>query len=110
MPLVVVPVAIAAGQSLSPAVDVGVGELVRLYMPAQWTPAHLSFQMSPDNTVYGDAFDLAGKEMLINVTPGAVIVTGLIWRALAWMKFRSGSRAQPVNQDAVRAFKLVVFR
>jgi hypothetical protein len=113
MPIVVLSATIPAGQSISAPVDFGAGELLRLYMPQAWTPAVLTFQMSPDNILpYADVFYPAGggREFQINITPGGVIIVGLEWRALAWMKFRSGLRAQPVAQVADRDIKLVIVR
>lgn len=110
MPLAIVSLTISAGQSLSPPVDLGAGELLRLYMPPQWDDAVMTFQMSPDNTTYADAFDPIGLEMAVNITPGAVILVGVIWRTLAWIKFRSGTRKDPIIQTADRTFRAVVLR
>lgn len=111
MTLAVLTATIPAGQSLSAAVDVGLGDLVRFYMPPAWSPANLTFQMSPDNVAYSDLFNQdSGGEFMIGVRPNVVIVTGVQWRALAWMKIRSGTSGRPVIQAQDRVFKLVVLK
>ena len=110
MPLALATITIAAGQSLSGAADLGEGELVRFYMPSLWTPANLSFQLSPDNLEFGDVFDAYGRETIINIVPGVAVVIALQWRALAWIKFRSGTRNAPVIQTATRNFRLILLK
>lgn len=108
IPLYTVVLTIAAGQSISAPVDCGLGELVRLYTPAAWTPANLTFALSPDNVLYGDLFDAVGQEQIVAIRANAGMVIGLQWRAVAWVKFRSGTRDAPIVQTAARQFKLVL--
>jgi hypothetical protein len=42
---------IRAGQSLSEGLDCSAGEIVRITMPGDWTPAALSFQFSTDGAM-----------------------------------------------------------
>src|SRR4249919_2002135 len=93
---------IAAGESLSDSIDCSAGELVRLTMPGAWTgTAPLTFQISTDGVFYNDLFTLDGHEITLPVVvPGAaVIVPTDVGRAIAFIKFRSGTRAAPVVQD-----------
>jgi hypothetical protein len=110
MPLVIVPAIIAAGDSLSAGADCGVGELVRFYMPNAWTAANVTFQMSPDGIAYSDMVDKSGREIMISIMPNAGIVVDVQWRALAWLKIRSGTRDKPIAQAAQREFRLIIFR
>jgi hypothetical protein len=111
MPLVVLNgPTIAAGQSLSEGLDCSAGVLVRLTMPPEWSPAPLTFQISSDNVFYNDVFGADGYEVTVpHVIPGAaIILESEIGRAVAWVKFRSGTRSQPVPQEAQRNFAVAI--
>jgi hypothetical protein len=102
---------IQAGESLSDAVDCSPGELVRLTMPGAWTDAApLTFQISTDGVFYNDLFTLDGHELTLPVVvPGAaVLVSHDVGRAVAFIKFRSGTRAAPVAQDMLREFAVAI--
>jgi hypothetical protein len=103
---------IAAGESLSDGIDCTVGTLVRITMPASWTPANLTFQLSSDGAFFNDLFDADGREITMVVTPGAaVVLTDMDWTgkaAIAHLKFRSGTRAYPVLQDEQREFAVAI--
>ena len=111
MPLVVLNgPKIAAGESLSDGIDCTGGQLVRLTMPTGWTAAPLTFQISSDNVFFNDLFGLDGYEVSIKaVVPGSgVILPADLGRAIAWIRFRSGSRAAPVAQEADRDFAVAI--
>jgi hypothetical protein len=106
---------IAAGQSLSGAVDFGNNYVVGLIMPTAWTNAHCSVLVSLNNTNYFDLFsfdDLGGStnptEFKFNVVSGAIVAVDpdrlLMGR---YIKFRSGTREQPVLQAAARVFTVI---
>jgi hypothetical protein len=102
---------IQAGESLSDAVDCSAGELVRLTMPGAWTDsAPLTFQISTDGVFYNDLFTLDGHELTLPVVvPGAaVLVSHDVGRAIAFIKFRSGTRAAPVAQQDLREFAVAI--
>jgi hypothetical protein len=102
---------IQAGESLSDAVDCSAGELVRLTMPGAWTDAApLTFQISTDGVFYNDLFTLDGYELTLPVVvPGAaVLVSHDVGRAIAFIKFRSGTRAAPVPQEMLREFAVAI--
>jgi hypothetical protein len=107
---------IAAGQSLSESVNCNGARLIRLAMPADWTPASLTFCLSEDGTAWFDLFNVqtaTGKyqswEAVINVAPGATytLPTGT-GGVISFLKLRSGTRQQPVKQTADRTFQLVL--
>jgi hypothetical protein len=80
-------------------------------MPADWDAAPLTFQISSTNdTIYNDAFDLNGYEIGVPViVPNAgIIVPVHVSRAIGWIKFRSGSRTNPVPQSAERLFRVAI--
>jgi hypothetical protein len=108
---VIVTFVIPAGQSLSAGVDCTEGYLSRMQMPADWTSANLSFQISDDNVNYFDLIDHTnGLEALIPVTPGTARMFHVDqWaRGIGWWKIRSGPSAAPVVQQATRIFKVTL--
>jgi hypothetical protein len=100
---------IAAGESLSDAVDCSAGLPVRITMPADWTAAGLSFQLSSDGMFFNDCFDHTGHEIVMVVMPGTAVPIPEIWgRLMGFIKFRSGGRDNPVPQETDRAFSIAI--
>jgi hypothetical protein len=101
---------IRAGESLSEGLDLSHGDLLRLTMPLDWTPAPITFQISTEGQNYNDVFDLQGYEVTVPVVvpQSAVIVPLDIGKAIAWVKFRSGTRAKPIPQEADRMFAVAI--
>jgi hypothetical protein len=101
---------IEAGDSLSSAIDCSGGQLVRITMPAEWDEAPLTFEFSTDGTSFNDMFDLKGFAVTIEVVvPGSgVIIPSDVGRAIAWIKFRSGTRGNPVEQRQGRLFAVAI--
>lgn len=106
---------IAAGQSLSNAVAIGGNFVVGLVMPPAWTPARLTIQVSPDGVAYHDMYtfyDLTSTtptEFKANVVPGAIIATDPDTMLMAHsIKLRSGTRDEPVAQEAARQFTVII--
>jgi hypothetical protein len=103
---------IAAGQSLSAAINltISAGQLVRMYAPPDWTSAPLTIQVSSDGVeVYRNLFQVDGKEFRIVVIPNsAILVSDAVGKGLAFIKLRSGTADLPIVQPINRDFKLVV--
>jgi len=101
---------IAAGETLSGSIDCSAGQLVRITMPAGWTRAPLSFQISSDGGGFNDLYGFGSLEVTVNsVTPGsAVIVPSDIGRAVGWLKIRSGTSNEPVPQEEARLFAVAI--
>jgi hypothetical protein len=101
---------IAAGESLSDVIDCTAGQLVRITMPPEWDEAPLTFQISTDGVFFNDLFQLDGYEVAIeDVVPGsAVLIPESIGRAIAFMRFRSGTRRGHVKQDQPRVFAVAI--
>lgn len=108
-------VTIANGASLSAALDVR--ELTRLgyslhrvNMPAAWTAAGLSFEISLDNATFRALFDEA-----IEVFAAAAAANRAIslrnsfasFFSIQYLKVRSGTAAAPVPQGGDRTLELV---
>jgi len=101
---------IEAGDSLSSAIDCSGGQLVRITMPLAWDDAPLTFEFSTDGTAFNDMFNLEGYAVKIDVVvPGSgVIIPEDVGRAVAWIKFRSGTRGNPVEQKEGRLFAVAI--
>jgi len=100
---------IAAGESVSDTVDCTGGRPVRLTLPAQWTSAALTFQISSDGEGFNDLCDFQGKEITISVKPGgAVVIPDDVGQAMAFFRVRSGTSKYPVAQEAQRDFAIAI--
>jgi len=106
------PASIAAGRSLSGPVPLGALTLVGISMPATWTPAVLTFQVSPDGgTTWQELYDGAGNEVTIFAAAGQFVIPLLdpsyLWRGVNLVQVRSGTLAPPVNQVAAAVVNIV---
>jgi len=110
VPRIVVSFTIPAGQFLSQGVDCTEGYFARIQMPAQWTSANLSFQISDDGITYYDLVDKTGMEALLPIVPGtAAMIRMEPWSsAIGWWKLRSGPARTPTVQQAARTFKITL--
>lgn len=94
---------IANNASLSDAVTLGAYRATALLMPAGWTAASITFQVSVDGTNYYNLYDAAGNEKTITVsTSRAVYLPTDDFLGFKYMKIRSGTAGSPVTQLAER--------
>lgn len=99
---------IANGASLSGAVDLGRNTLVGIVMPAAWTAANLTFQVSADGVTYSDLYDNTGTEKSVTAAAGRFIFTvPADWVGIRFVKVRSGTAAAAINQGAARTLQLI---
>jgi hypothetical protein len=87
------------------------GNIIRLTMSENWTPANLTFQISTDGALYNDLFRPDGEEVTMVVVPGSAVVLAHIadyLKAVAYLKLRSGTRNFPVEQAERRQFAVAV--
>jgi hypothetical protein len=106
------PATILSGTSLSGPVALGALTLVGISMPAAWTAAALTFQVSPDGgATWQELVDNAGAA--ISITAAAATFIMLIgeasfnWRGINMIQVRSGTVGVPVNQGADRIVNLI---
>lgn len=113
---------IASGASLSGAIRLGIHEtteggttraesrLCGIIMPASWTTADITFQVSDDGVNYYDFYDAdTVSEIAYTFSAGkAYRIDPTIFYAANYVKIRSGTSATPVNQAASRDILLVV--
>lgn len=109
----VLTVQISSGQSLSSEIDIGTKSLVGLLIPANWTTAGLSFQVSPDGgTTYGELTTVSGTPYAIGSLTGGTLafyiaIDPTTLRGVVSIKLRSGTQASPVNQTSTVTVQLV---
>jgi len=105
-------VTIPAGSSYSTPVPLVNQQPVLLMLPASWTGASVTFQVSSDAATWLDLFGDDGTELAACVGPGRSVV--LDWPVLAasCLRLRSGTAAAPVAQqtDAVVTLATVDYR
>jgi len=107
-PIATTDATIANGESLSPAIDLGGTSLIAIQMPAAWTAANLSLQVSHNGTDFADLYGKDGSEYVIAAAANRAIQLAPADLAGArWIKLRSGVTATPVNQSAARTLTLV---
>jgi len=96
---------IAAGASLSDAIDIGPDEtVVRLIMPGVWTAAVLTLQASHDGTTYCVHTDRSGNEYTITAAASKSIgIPPADLIGVRFLKLQSGTSGAVVNQAAARS-------
>jgi hypothetical protein len=98
---------------MSSAVDATAGDIVRILLPADWTPANISFQVAQtsNDADFHDLYIANGGEVLIPCVPGVVFGIGREAQEATrdcFVRVRSGTSGAPVVQEAARAFTLFV--
>jgi hypothetical protein len=105
------PATIAAGTALSGPCALGALTLVGISMPAVWTAAPLTFQVSPDGVTWQELYDGAGNEVTVTAAAGQFVIPladpSYLWRGVNLVQVRSGTAAAPVNQVAAAVINLV---
>lgn len=104
---------IASGASLSDAINLRGYTPMVLIMPATWTAASVSFQLSSDGTTFGDLYyisTLAVTEYAIT-SPAAnyqiVLPPEVFFTGATHLKVRSGTTGSAVAQGGARTMTLV---
>lgn len=102
-------VTIASGASLSAAVAFGDHVPIGIVMPAAWTAASLTFQISADGgTTFVGLYDTSGNEVTYTVSTDRYIpLDPNVWIGINHIKIRSGTAASAVNQGAARVLTMV---
>jgi len=102
-------VTISNGTALSPQVNLGNKLLVGFSMPAAWTAAALTFQVSYDGgTTFQDLYNSGGTEVSFTVAANHfVALDPTLWRGINCIKVRSGTGSVPVNQGQDSTLTLI---
>ena len=99
---------IANGASLSDAVNLQNLVLCHLVMPAAWTAAVLTFQVSWDGTEWNTLYASDGTEYTVQAAASRrIILPPADFVGVRYIKVRSGTQAAPVNQGAARTIGLI---
>ena len=101
---------IASGASVSGDLNLGGRILVGIAMPAAWTAASITFEVSPDRgTTWLDMYDITETEMAISpVVDNYYAIDPLQFLGVNHLRIRSGTAATPVNQGAERTVTLML--
>lgn len=104
-------VKILNGESLSNAADLRLGRLARISMPASWTTADLTFQVSKDGETYQNLFDYLDVEATAQVAASREVTVDIQpFLSVRFIKVRSGTSSVAVNQGAEREITLVCLK
>src|SRR3954454_10155280 len=99
-----IPVTIANGQALSGPVALGEFVLTGIAMPAAWTAAGLSFQVSIDGGTTWLEMQSISPPISSTAPAGQFIaIDPTLWRGINMIQVRSGPSGSPVAQGADRA-------
>lgn len=100
---------IPQGESLSDGADVSAGDIVRITVPQEYTPANMTFQISTDGAFYNDLFLANGDEVTVVAKQSSGIVIRDVWvKSINFIKFRSGTREHPVVQKTACRFAIAI--
>lgn len=101
-------VTIANGASLSGVADLTGFMLAGIQMPAAWTAASLTFQVSIDGTTYTDMYATDGTEVTVTGAAASRFLAFVPsdFAGARYLKVRSGTTGSPVNQGAARTLIL----
>ncbi|MDE1902177.1 MAG: hypothetical protein KGI37_11160 [Alphaproteobacteria bacterium] len=104
------PATIAGGTNLTGTINLGGLRLFGIAVPATWTAASLTFQMSPDGgTSWYNLQDQTGTEISAAANPSCCLTFDpKIFAPLQYIKLRSGPSSSPVNQTAASTLQLVL--
>jgi hypothetical protein len=102
---------IASGASLSGSISCP-GTLAGIQMPAAWTTASLTFQVSLDGSTFTNVYDKNGNEYTVlstsSVASQYVIIPPADTVGWKYIKVRSGSSGSPVTQTRTNGTNLTL--
>jgi hypothetical protein len=100
---------IAAGESLSNGANCSAGSMIRITVPHEFTEADLTFQVSTDGKFFNDLYDAEGNEITVVAKPDTGVVLQEDWvKSIPFIKFRSGTRDNPVEQKQDCKFAIAI--
>lgn len=104
------PVTISNGAALTDTINLGGLRLFGITIPAEWTTANLTFQTSFDGgTTWANMQDKQGNALVVVATPNSYIaLTPSNFSAVQYLRIRSGTELDPINQAEERTLKLIL--
>jgi hypothetical protein len=107
--LEVFPATILSGTALSAAVNIGSKQIVGIAMPAAWTAASISLQVSLDGgTTWLELINTAGAVSYTVAASQFLALDPATLHGVNAIKVRSGTSGSAVNQGADRIVGLAV--
>ncbi len=97
---------IANGASLSASFNLNGRVLCGVYMPAAWTAAGLTFQVSHDGTTWYNVQSATAEYSATATVDQYIALDPVIFYGAAFLKVRSGTAGSAVNQGAARTLIL----
>lgn len=103
-------VTLAEASALTGAINLGGLRLFAIIMPADWTSANLTFQMSPDaGNTWVNVMDQNGSEIVaVAGTSRCIVLDPTQFAAFQHLRLRSGTASASVNQTASREVTLLL--
>ena len=103
-------VSIEENKSLTDKINLGGLRLFGICMPAAWSDANLTFQMSPDGEQnWSNIKAMNGVEVTAVVGAGdCVVLDPTKFATFQYLRVRSGTAASPINQVATRNLCLIL--
>ena len=100
---------IANGASISGDIALNSLRLFAIQMPASWTAANLTFQVSPDGgTTWMNLYDYLGNEYTVTAAASRfIILPPADFAAISLLRIRSGTSGSAVNQGGDRILTLI---
>jgi len=93
--------------TVSTAIDVSLGTIIRIFVPPEWTYAPLSFLLSPDNVLpYATVCHSNGRERVLDVQANSMVLGTIV--PGGWLKFQSGYATKLIPQRTSVAFRVAV--
>lgn len=105
-----VSAAIANGASLSGAINLYGLRPFGVVIPAEWTAANLTFQVSLDKgATWINMADQNGNEISATASAGTCVVLNMAqFASVQYLRLRSGTAATPVAQGGARTLQLIL--
>jgi hypothetical protein len=96
---VAVTIAFNDATGLSTPADLGGCSAVRIGMPAAWTAASLTFQVSVDGVSYANLYKSDGTEYSVSAAASReILLSPADFAGIRFLKVRSGTSGTPVTQ------------
>jgi hypothetical protein len=103
---------IARSASMSDAIAIASSEgqtVAGIIVPAAWTSAYITFQLSQGPDDFHDVYDVLGHQLSVFLIAGTRLAFEPKWtRGADFMRIRSGTSAKPVVQNATRTFTTIL--
>lgn len=100
----------ATDDAITSAINLAGHILVGVIMPATWTAAGITFEVSDTEAgTYVDLYDTSGAELALSAAASIYLAVDPVnFYGVNFLKVRSGTSATPVDQTTPRTLKLLL--